>query len=238
MVCFIYGNDTERSHKELQKLVAQFLEKEDNPAVFRVDDETFSEPFFNDILKTGNLFSAKKIVVSKRLMTDFSTADYILENLSVFDSSPDMFLFFEESVKEDLLLRLKNNVSDVREFFLKETGKKFSPGNKKIFRITDSFGARQKEKTWLLCQEEFLSGTPPEDVFWKIVWQVKNLLAVKKGGGKGMHPFAYKKAKEAASLFEEVELKRYSDDLVDLYHESRLGKKDFLAGLERIVLKL
>jgi len=237
MICFVYGNDTERSHKELKKLVAQFLKGENSPEVFRVDDETFSESFFNGILKTESLFSTGKLIVSKRLLTDFSAADYILNNLTELNSTSDIFLFWEEVIKEDLLARLKENVADIREFSSGKVNKKFSSKDNKIFRVTDAFGARQKERTWLLCQEEFLNGTPAEDVFWKIVWQVKNLLAVKKGGGESLHPFVYKKTKEAASLFEEEELRRCSNELVDLYHKSRLGKKDFMAGLERIVLK-
>ncbi len=238
MVYLFYGNDTAKSHKELKSLVAEFLKGGKDRPVFRIDEESFSEPFFNDLLKTEDLFFGRKLVVSKRLLGQSQISEYILKNLSHLCSASGVFVFWEEDTKSDILNVFKKEKAEIKEFFSAKEGKKAPKGDKKIFQITDSFSSRQKERTWLLCEEAFMDGIPVEDVFWKIFWQVKNILAVKDGGGAGLHPFVYKKAEKASSNFSAEELGGFSEEMVALYHENRLGRADMETGLEKIVLRL
>lgn len=242
MIYLIYGSDTLRSHKELKRLVAQFLKKDGSPSIFRIDSESFSETYFNDILKTEDLFLSKKLVILKRLINEHPGFEYIEKRLEEMASSPNLFIVWEENIKSEELKKLKKKIENVFEF---QSGKVHQSAERKrfsdkgdIFRVTDSFMSKQKEKTWLLCQETFLDGVPAEDVFWKIVWQVKNLLLVKSGGGKELHPFVYGKTKKSAHKFSEKELHQYSAELVDLYHEGRQGRRDIEAGLERFILRM
>lgn len=238
MVYFVHGDDTISSHKEFNKLVAQFLRKEGGLSVFKIDEESFSEAFFSSLLKTESLFSNKILIVSKRLLEDFSSADYVLSNLEKLISSPNIFLFWEKKINNNSLKLIKKKVNNIQEFSLVKSDKKPFSKNKSIFRITDSFSLKQREKTWLLCQEELLGGMPVEDIFWKIIWQVKNLLTVKNGGGASLHPYVYQKTQKASSLFSEEELRQYSVELIDLYHKNRQSKKDIEIGLEKLILRL
>ena len=90
-------------------------------------------------------------------------------------------------------------------------------------------------------------GVSSEEVFWKVWWQMKNLILVKKlhqagvqniEKKSGLHPFVVKKTLNSAKNFTETELHEISFDLVRLYHESRRGLQDFPIGLEKILLKL
>ncbi|MFC1625267.1 hypothetical protein ACFL1O_00055 [Patescibacteria group bacterium] len=123
-------------------------------------------------------------------------------------------------------------------------GFKFGSSKRKInkknnlFYLADLFGNRQKEKIWLAYQKELFEGTLAEEVFWKLLWQVKSLMLVKKGEGNGLHPFVLNKVKKSAPLFTEEELQKYSSNLVDLFHQSRHGQADLAVGLEKFILKI
>jgi hypothetical protein len=54
----------------------------------------------------------------------------------------------------------------------------------------------------------------------------------------GQKPFVYSKAKRALSAFKEGELDSISRDLLSIYHDGHLGKRDIDLALERWVLTL
>lgn len=113
------------------------------------------------------------------------------------------------------------------------------------FAICDAFASKNKTRMWVLLQEALLSGIAAEEVFYKISWQLKNLLLIKKTVAFGvknleketkLHPFVIKKTLAAARNFTEGELRNYSFDLVKLYHAVRSGKEEFQIGLEKFLL--
>ena len=115
------------------------------------------------------------------------------------------------------------------------------------FHICDAVSAKDGNKAWAVLQQAILMGVSSEEVFWKVWWQMKNLILVKKlhqagvqniEKKSGLHPFVVKKTLNSAKNFTETELHEISFDLVRLYHESRRGLQDFPIGLEKILLKL
>ncbi len=116
-----------------------------------------------------------------------------------------------------------------------------------LFAICDAVAERNKGKAWVSLQEGILSGILPEEIFYKVVWEVKNLLMIKKlqsAGVKnleketGLHPFVAKKALVGARNFTEEELRRHSFGLVNLYHDVRNGRAEFQIGLEKFLLRI
>jgi len=116
-----------------------------------------------------------------------------------------------------------------------------------LFAICDAVAERNKEKAWVSLQEGTLSGILPEEIFYKVVWEIKNLLMIKKlqsAGVKnleketGLHPFVAKKALVGARNFTEEELRGYSFGLVNLYHDVRNGRAEFQIGLEKFLLRI
>ena len=47
------------------------------------------------------------------------------------------------------------------------------------FAICDAFAEKNKAKAWTIYQQALRRGIPAEEVFFKILWQIKNLLLVK-----------------------------------------------------------
>ena len=86
-----------------------------------------------------------------------------------------------------------------------------------------------------------MSGVSAEEILWKLIWQVNNLLLVKNTKDTSklrMKPFVLTKTKVAAKTFSNEELKNLSASFLDLYHTTFLGTDEFEFGLEKILLSI
>ncbi len=116
-----------------------------------------------------------------------------------------------------------------------------------IFHIADAVAEKDRGRAWLLFQKALLSGLDPEEIFWKITWQIKNLLLLKKLSlssekkiieATNLHPYVVKKTLSASRNYSEEELAGYSSELIDLYHKARRGLADFDVGIEKFLIKI
>jgi DNA polymerase III delta subunit len=117
-----------------------------------------------------------------------------------------------------------------------------------IFHLTDAFGSRNKKQAWILYQKALVSGLPAEEVFWKLAWQVKNILLVKRlckeqkmglpaiKKESKLNPFVARNCFNFSNKFEAKELQNMYSRLVELYHNVRKGKAEFETGVERFLL--
>ena len=136
----------------------------------------------------------------------------------------------------------KHSLAPKADLFL---NKKSSQVN--IFHIADAVAEKDRGRAWLLFQKALLSGMDPEEIFWKITWQIKNLLLIKKLPfsseeeiieATNLHPYVVKKTLSASRNYSEEELTGYSSELIDLYHNARRGLADFDVGIEKFLIKI
>jgi len=113
------------------------------------------------------------------------------------------------------------------------------------FAICEAFVEKNKAKAWMIYQQALRRGIPDEEVFFKILWQVKNLLLVKKLATagvaditkeSGLKPFVAGKAVRAAKNFSEDELVNYSYKMLKIYHEERRGESELPIEFEKFLL--
>ncbi len=110
-----------------------------------------------------------------------------------------------------------------------------------IFALTDALGARDKKRAWIIYQEALAAGLVADEIFFKLVWQVKSLLLAAKTKSVGetdMKPFPYNKAKGYLKNFKLEELEDLSQQLVEGYLLARQGKGEIETLIEKILLKL
>lgn len=110
-----------------------------------------------------------------------------------------------------------------------------------IFALTDAIGARRKRDAWVLYQKALASGMVPEEVFYKLVWQVKTMLIAsrtKTAEEADMKSFPYSKAKGFLKNFETSELVNLSESLVLGYHKARRGEGEIETLVEKTLLSL
>ncbi len=110
-----------------------------------------------------------------------------------------------------------------------------------IFALTDALGARDKKRAWVLYQQALAAGLSAEEIFFKIVWQVKSMLVAlktKSVGETDMKPFPYTKAKSFLKNFKPDELETLSLNLVVGYQKARRGEGEVETLTEKILLSL
>ena len=110
-----------------------------------------------------------------------------------------------------------------------------------IWALTDAIGARKKKDAWVLYQKALASGMVAEEVFYKLVWQVKTMLVASKtktAEEADMKPFPYNKAKTFLKNFSTSELINLSTSLVLGYHKARRGEGEIETLVEKTLLRL
>jgi len=110
-----------------------------------------------------------------------------------------------------------------------------------IFALTDALGARQRREAWILYQKALGAGLSAEEIFFKIVWQVKSMLIASRTRNVGetdMKVFPYNKAKGFLKNFKSGELEKLSESLAVGYHRARRGEVEIETLIEKLLLSL
>jgi hypothetical protein len=110
-----------------------------------------------------------------------------------------------------------------------------------IFALTDAIGARDRKRAWIIYQSALAAGLSAEEIFFKVVWQVKSMLIAvktKSVAETDMKAFPYSKAKGFLKNFKPGELEKLSEDLVIGYYNTRRGVGEVETFVEKILLKL
>lgn len=165
------------------------------------------------------------------------TEEYEIEPVEIRPEAYATNLFGESAGPESF----SKNSSDVPPEAWPEFSSKLSGSAFNIFLLTDAIGARDKRDAWVLYRKALSSGMVPEEVFYKLVWQVKTLLIAQKTKSVAeteMKPFPYNKAKGCLKNFKPGELEKLSAELVNGYHRVRRGEGEMETLVERFLLKL
>lgn len=185
----------------------------------------------------GNVhkFDADKFALEREKLEELLASDSGLfgeQNLIILNEIGEL----KKEEREELTEKLKNSATKVL-WFEREI-KKVLEFN--LFALTDALGARDRANTWLIYQRALLAGVSAEEMFWKLVWQVKNMLLVSAGGEiKSLKPFVIQKAKQFSVNFSRLELANLSSKLVSLWHETkREENRDFALELESLLLAI
>jgi hypothetical protein len=110
-----------------------------------------------------------------------------------------------------------------------------------VFVLTDAIGARDKRRAWTLYMQALSAGLVAEELFFKIVWQVKCMLIASKTKSVAetdMKPYPYSKAKGFLKNWKEGELEKLSEDLVIGYQRTRRGEGEMEMFVEKTLLSL
>lgn len=110
-----------------------------------------------------------------------------------------------------------------------------------LFALTDAIGNRKKRDAWVLYRKAIASGVTPDDIFWKLAWQIKTMhlaLKTKTPDEAMMKAFPYNKAKSFLKNFTPKELSSLYKKLVVGHEQSRRGVVEMETFIEKILLSL
>lgn len=237
MITIIYGTDREKSRAKWRRLVGGVKEK--GGEIFNFHSESWSEEKFEELINGQNIFGNKLAVICDHLLSNVEAGEFVAKRVEDLVNSPNNFLFLETEISKELLKKLEKVGAKLESFDLKQVADKEQSGFN-LFLITDALAAKNRKQAWLLLAEALESGVNAEDIYWKFVWQIKNLLLVKSMGDKqitSMKPYPLSKAKSYVKNYKIEELRDLSSRLLAIYSDSRKGKQDFATALERLVLE-
>lgn len=248
MIILIHGNDEIKSRVKYNALAQSLLVKNPEASLFKLTTENFKIETLEELVKGRGLFYQKFIIqVDNLLSSGFADAENLGEMgewSKPMAESDNVFILLENKIDGKVLEELKKLATKEQEFSkgIVVTERLYGgvPGFN-IFSITDAFTARNKNRAWALYHEAMMMGISAEEIFWKLIWSVNNLLLVKNTKDLAtlkMKPYPLTKAKVAAKTFSNEELKTLSASFLNLYHYTYLGTDEFEFGLEKILLSI
>lgn len=248
MICVYFGTDKEKAHAKFIAAQNLLQKKRPDAPLFSFEAGSWNEGAFDELIGAQTLFAGKSIVVSRGLFSTPTTRDAVTKKIKALAASENAFLFLEEKLLADQKTPLKKYAEKFEEFEgVKEEKKK---DEKILYVLTDAIGARDRRSAWVAYQSALRQGIVPQQLFWKFVWQVRNMMMASFGAERptpesvGMHSYPFGKASTSAKNYSKEELVNLHRRLLHIYHEDRLGKDgqygygDLSTGLERLTLEL
>lgn len=206
MIYLISGNDNKKKNASIKN-----ASKGLPLTVF--DSEDLTKESVMSFASSQSLFGE----ISVFLLEDLSKSgiEFTKDELEVLSKSENIFIITEDKILVSDINKFKKFATIESFNEDKKTNKDKSINN---FAIADSFAVRNKFKTWLLYKDVISKGVSPEEIAGILFWKIKTIVT---------HQNKY---------FTSSELKIISSNLISLYHDSHLGKKDFSVGLEQFIL--
>ncbi len=233
MIYLFYGSDREKVLKESETLIKKLILKDPSSTLEKFDEDTFDRGAVELLANSTSLFGSASLVV--------------IDNGSIYEEFEEIFPSLKNSnhtfvLREGPLTKAKlkpfEKHAEKMENHEKKEGKKESFN---VFAFTDAIGERNKKNAWILYTKAIMNGMVPEELFWKVVWQVKTLLLAdktKSAAESGLNPYVFQKAKSNLRKWKKGELEKISEDLVLGYHEARRGGEEIGSVVEKLVLSL
>ena len=206
------------------------------------------------LAKTENMFLFLEEDVNEKVLEEFKKQAYKVQEFKPLNGVKLKAWFAAKkipaNIASDIIKKCGSDLwrasKEIEKYQLgSESSKLVESAPYNPFAICDAFGEKNKAKAWTIYQQALRQGVPAEEVFFKILWQIKNLLMVKKlmnakvadvGKESGLKPFVASKAIKAAKNFTEEELATYSYDMLKIYHEERRGESELPIEFEKFIL--
>ncbi|MFQ5662138.1 MAG: hypothetical protein ACE5F2_02705 [Candidatus Paceibacteria bacterium] len=245
MIYLLYGTDTIKTRKKLHTLLDSMFTKKPDASYVRVDEENFNEDRIEEFIGSQGLFENKYIIVFDNLFADKEVKEKILKKIKEISQSQNIFIFLEEKLNKTELNRFEKYAEKIQKIDVETKPAQgwSGSGRKKfdIFSLTDAFGKRDKRELWVLYQKAKLNNVSDEEVHGILFWQVKSMilsLNARDAKSSELNPFVFRKSLGFLKNYSESELKKFSQLLVSLYHDTRKGIHEMDTALERFILQI
>lgn len=237
MIYLITGSDQTKAWRAFERYLEIFKSKQPEASVFQFSLEDFKPETFEEVATGQTLFVSKHIVAARRISSSPAAAELITRLAKEMADSVSAFLFYEPEENEVVKTLIKH-AKETKKFELKTSADKniFN-----IFAVADALGARDRQALWLTYHRALLAGASASEVFWKLTWQVKNMLLVNQTEDitkTGLKPFVANKTLRASRNYSLAELKNLQEQLTRLYHQTFPESDEFNFGLEKILLTI
>lgn len=214
-----------------------FLDEEagEKDARVQLSAETYTPGVLAEMASASSLFTDQEVVLVDSFSLDEETFEELLASVEALATSTNIFVVIEDALTAEQKKVFSTHAIKMVEV-KKAATKKFNP-----FLLADGLAHRDKKSLWLLLNEAWRNGVSNEEIVGILFWQIKVLRlaeCTRSASEAGQKPFVYDKAKRALQKFKKGELEKMSREVVSMYHDGHLGKRDMSLALERWVLEL
>ena len=178
MIIFIYGTDIDKVRKISRKHLDTLIGKRPEAGFFKMDDETFDETKFEELIFSQGLFDKKFIVHLDRAMENKEAREFIIKHLSELGETENAFVISEPKLAKPTFEKIKKVAFKTEVFDVPISAKKDKP-EFNIFSLADALGRKDKKTTWVLLYKALRAGTTPEQIHGTLFAQVKNMAFIK-----------------------------------------------------------
>ncbi|MEX0918915.1 MAG: hypothetical protein WDZ85_03060 [Candidatus Paceibacterota bacterium] len=239
MFYLIHGTDREKIEQKFRQLLKTLLAKKDQPLFFRLDSDNFREESFEELIFGQSLFDRKYLVGCQGLLTEPLSGEFLLKHLPAVADSPHIFVFSETALSPTIAKEASRLATGSQNIDLAKTVK--SRWSADQFILGDKLGQGDRRAAWVVLALALEAGAEPEVIYWQYVQTIKNMILVKRTKSIesiGLHPFVLTKTKKQAANFSEAKLISLHHDLVLIYHDARIGRRDLALALESFILSI
>ena len=244
MLYLFYGTDSDKIRAKVSEVVGKLALKRPDASIVSFDLESWDEGRFEEMIGAQTLFAGKSVVVARGLFGFGPSSQFILNHTKDIAMSENIFFFEEGDLKKEILSKIEKKAEKVQEISIPKSKAGKPRDEYNVYALSDALGDRDRRELWVQYQRAQASGLVVEEIFWKLLWQIKNMMMVSRGSSTPtpeslkMNPFVFKKALAAARNFSEQELIALHRDFLVVYHEARRGKVDLATGVEHRILTL
>ena len=101
-------------------------------------------------------------------------------------------------------------------------------------------GKKSAKEAWIEYERARLAGAEPEELQGRVWGKARDMIASEKATAEelGLHPFVHQKAKADFKNWSKEKLDNFTDKLLDIYHQSRLGGDELDLAMEKLLLNI
>lgn len=181
--------------------------------VITVTQEFFAH--FCDAVSSPSLFGERKNFIVKNVFEDESLKNIIIDNRALLSQGAhDITIICDKLLAPD--------TKKLQEYatIISSEKKEKKETSHDSFSLANAFAAGDKKKTWVTFQETIWHDSEIEKIHGMLWWKLKDMIAKKP-------------TPEHHALYQKM-----ARDLVDAYHQSRLGGLGMTQRLEKFFLTL
>lgn len=230
MLYIFIGHDVSRAKEEALKRAKGY-------EVVRVGEGGESFGNVGGYLGQGGMFATKVALILDRPLDSAEGKELLFEHGEALVDSTSLVIAIIDDITATEQKKLPKG-GKVESFDTKTKASEDVPPS--VFALTDVYAAGDRKASWVTYRKLIESGAQPEEIHGALAWAVRGMILAAKtktAEEAGMKDYPYRKAKGAVQKMGLPAAEHASRQLVQLYHDARMGKGSLEDLLEVFLLK-
>ncbi|MFA6006581.1 MAG: hypothetical protein WC764_02535 [Candidatus Paceibacterota bacterium] len=251
MITIFYGSDRDKVQAKARVQLDELVKKQPDIQVVQFEASEENAEKIKNFAASTSLFGETYLILLRYFCETATGRELLIHLIPHLQTSSHDVIIVDGSLTKEPLAKLESAGAKLNKFMKAEPAGYAGAREVKvshpifagynIYRFSDAFGLRDKKKLWVEYETALTAGLPAEELFWKLTWQLKNMLMVAKMtpmDKSSLQDWQIRKIKPLLRNYRAEELPHLSLKLINIYHKARRGLTDFETSLERFVLEL